>query len=321
MSNPELDAAVATVPDIARTRQLHEDAKKRLREHPMGDVPDVARNNVVDDAVRTFQADGSWPADLGKRAAKAYTAALEWEAERLARVRAKDATELLAYDTRQALASDALEHLGTRLDAILSDARKAAETLGDVRSADAAIKCGGAVVAAWSKVQSLTEDLTNVRQAQWTLLDPAPRPRSIAGEGDTDERRKLREWKRQGYGEVRRRLDDVPAFVQDATRSGRYSEEVLLWLASVETAYVPTSFEDLRDDAEIGDLVDVSAHADGPIDDRYQPTVLPPLEPKPTRTYSHSRTPDIDFSQSAPERPQVNSATPGVERTTDDYFS
>ncbi|CAM5435733.1 hypothetical protein STENM36S_08954 [Streptomyces tendae] len=69
MSNRELDAALATVPEIARTRQLHEDAKKRLRDHPAGDVPDVARNNVIDDAVRTFQADGSWPADLGKRTA------------------------------------------------------------------------------------------------------------------------------------------------------------------------------------------------------------------------------------------------------------
>ncbi|MFJ8808505.1 hypothetical protein [Streptomyces sp. NPDC102490] len=320
MSNRELDAALATVPDIARTRQLHEDAKKRLRDHPAGDVPDVARNNVIDGAVSTFQADGSWPADLGKRAAKAYTTAMEWEAERLARVRAKDATELLAYDTRQTLASDALAHLGTRLDAVLSDARKAAETLGDVRSADAAIKSGGAVVAAWSKVQSLTEDLTNVRQAQWTLLDPAPRPRSIVGEGDTDERRRLREWKRQGYGEVRGHLDDVPTFVQDATRSGRYSEEVLLWLAGVDNAYVPTSFEDLRDVAGLGDLVDVSAGADGPVVD-YSPRVEPIRQPRPAQTYTHSRTPDVDFSQPVPNRPRVNSVTPGAERTTDDYFS
>ncbi|MET8818231.1 hypothetical protein [Streptomyces rochei] len=320
MSNRELDAALATVPEIARTRQLHEDAKKRLRDHPMGDVPDVARNNVIDDAVRAFQADGSWPADLGKRAAKAYTAALEWEAERLARMRAKDSTELLAYDTRQSLSADALEHLGTRLDDILSDARKAAETLGDVRSADAAVKAGGAVVAAWSKVQSLTEDLANVRQAQWTLLDPAARPRSMPGDGDTDERRQLREWKRQGYGEVRGHLDDVPAFVQEATRSGHYSETVLLWLASVDTAYVPTSFEDLREVIEAEDLVDVSAGADGPLAD-YSPSVTPIRQPRPAQVYAHSSTPHLDASQPTPAKPKANATVPNSEPTTADYFN
>ncbi|MGW1541039.1 hypothetical protein ACWCPM_12520 [Streptomyces sp. NPDC002309] len=307
------------MPDIARTERLFDEAKTRLREHPHGVAPDVARNEVIDAAVSAFHADGSWPSDLGKRAARAHTSALEWEAERLARMRAKDSTELLAYDTRQALASDALEHLGTRLDEVLSDARTAAETLGDVRSADAAIKAGGAVVAAWSTLQRLVDELSNIRAAQWELLDPGPRPWSIAGADDTDERRKLRAWRRQGYGEVRGTLDDVPNFVQDATRTGRYSETVLLWLAGVETAYVPTSFGDLQDDAGAKDLVDVFAGADGPVVD-YSPHVAPVREPRPAQTYEHSSTPHLDYSQPNPEKPTAKAAHSDREPSTTDYF-
>lgn len=209
--------------------------------------------------------------DVGKRAAKAHTAALEWEAERLARKRAVDSTELLAYDTRQALASDALEHLGTRLNEVLSDARTAAETLGDVRSADAAIKAGGAVVEAWGRLQSLTADLANIRSAQWALLDPGPRPQSIVGDDDTDERRQLREWRRQGYGEVRDSRADYSA-----------NESHLLWLANVDKAYVPTSYEDLE--ADVTTATEPVAYDDhGPIRDM-SPMVLPEREYKPLNT-------------------------------------
>ncbi|MDX3142261.1 hypothetical protein [Streptomyces scabiei] len=236
-SNPELAAALATVPEIERTEKLLDEAKARLRDHPPGSVPDVARNDVINTVVAGFQADGSWPSDVGKRASKAYMAALEWEAERTARKSAVESTELLAYDTRQAYSADALEHLGARLAEVLSDAREAAETLGDVGSAGAAIKAGEAATAAWGRLQSLVTDLANIRAAQWALLDPGPRPRSIVGDDDTDERRQLREWKRQGYGEVRGARADAAS-----------TEEYLLWLARVGTAYVPASFGDLEAD-------------------------------------------------------------------------
>ncbi|WP_409473819.1 hypothetical protein [Streptomyces sp. HC307] len=272
MINPELAAAVGTVPDIERTERLLDEAKKRLREHPHGTTPDAARDEVINAAVGAFQADGSWPSDLGKRAAKAYTAALEWEAERIARKRAVESTELLAYDTRQAYSADALEHLGTRLDEVLSDARKAAETLGDVRSADAAIKAGGAVVEAWGRLQGLVDDLANIRAAQWALLDPGPRPRSIVGDDDTDERRQLREWRRQGYGEVRNSRVDVAT-----------TEAYLLWLANVGTAYVPTSYGDLE--ADVTAATEPIAYDDSTervVD--YSPRVTPERTYKPLGT-------------------------------------
>ncbi|WP_030660566.1 hypothetical protein [Streptomyces cellulosae] len=302
MSNQELARALATVPEIERTERLLDEAKKRLREHPRGTAPDAARNEVIDATVRTFQADGSWPADLGKRAAKAYTTALEWEAERIARDRAKTSTELLAYDTRQAYSADALAYLGTRLDEVLSDAREAAETLGDARTADAAIKAGGAVVEAWGHLQGLTDDLTNIRSAQWELLLPRLRPGDSVGMFD-EERRKLRGWKRDGFGEVKGSLDDVPAFVRAATDSGRYSEAVLLWLAGVGTAHVPTSFEDLQDDATAGTLPDAFEGADW-LD--HSPRVTPQPTPQPAKVFPHSSAPHLDHSQPAPAQPKAN---------------
>ncbi|MER6343760.1 hypothetical protein ACWC10_00380 [Streptomyces sp. NPDC001595] len=317
--NPDLAAALATVPEIARTERLLDEAKQRLREHPQGAVPDVARNEVIDAAVTAFQADGSWPSDIGRRASKAHTTALEWEAERLARQRAKESTELLAYDTRQALASDALEHLRTRLDEVLSDARKAAEVLGDVRSADDAIKAGGAVVEAWGRLQGLVDDLTNIRAAQWSLLTPAPRPRSIAGDHDDEQRRNLRQWKREGYGEVQGiRPADAPAFALDAMRTQRYTEAYLLWLAATGKAYVPTSYGDLE--ADVAASKEPVAYDDhGPVID-LSPRVLPLRKPRPAHTYTHSSTPHLDHSQPKPAKPEANAAHSDREPSTTDYF-
>lgn len=304
-TNTELEAAHAKVPEIARTTSLVEEARRRLRDHPMGTAPDVARNAVINEAVSKFQADGSWPADLGKRCARAFTSALEWESERWARERAKESTEVLAYDVRQTLSADALAHLGTRLDEVLSAALTAAETLGDVRSADEAIKVKNGAVEAWERLQELTVDLTNIRAAQWALLNPGMRPRSIAGDGDTDERRNLRKWRSQGYGEVRGRIDDVPARIREAARTGRYDEADLLWLASAEGAYVPTSYADLQDDVNVADLIDVTAGSDGSFVD-YTPRVTPEPQPTPSKVYAHSNMPLIDKSQQRAPKPQPN---------------
>ncbi|WP_405994583.1 hypothetical protein [Streptomyces sp. NBC_00986] len=301
--NPELVAALATVPDIARTEALLDDAKKRLREHPAGLSPDRARESVINDAVVKFQSTGTWPAGIGTGAATAYTTALEWEAERLARQQAKDSTELLAYDTRQLLASDALEFLGTRLSDVLSAAREAAETLGDARTAEDAIRAGGAVVAAWGSLQGLVEDLANIRAAQWTLLLPPVPPRGIVSDLDGDERREIRKWRAQGYGEVGAPLDDLPAFVRAATATGRYSAPVLLWLANADAAHVPTSYDDIHRYAGVADLIDVTSGADGRIED-LSPSVTPEPAPVPSKVFAHSSTPHLDSSQPAPAQPK-----------------
>ncbi|MET8418200.1 hypothetical protein ACWD7C_30090 [Streptomyces sp. NPDC005134] len=108
-TNPEEIAALATVPEIARTQKLYEDAKERLRKHRAGEEPTAARDRVIADSVDAFTASGKWPADVGAKAAKAYVDALEWDAERLALKRAVDLSEDLAHDTRELLSDDALQ--------------------------------------------------------------------------------------------------------------------------------------------------------------------------------------------------------------------
>lgn len=119
------------------------------------------------------------------------------------------------------------------------------------------------------------------------MLTPGLRPRSIVGDDDTDERRNLRNWRSQGYGEVH-------GSAVDEGRTGHYTEAYLLSLASNDNAFVPTSFEDLRDDVNAGDLVDAFAGADGPILD-YSPRerVIPePPAPQPTGA---ERTPELSY--------------------------
>ncbi|MFI9562411.1 hypothetical protein [Streptomyces rishiriensis] len=313
MTNPELTAALATVPEIARTEALLAGAKKRLREHPRGSSPDAARDEVINGAVTAFQADGKWPTNIARDAAKAYAEASAWEAERTARQRAVDSTELLAYDTRQDYSADALAFLGTRLDDVLRDARKAAEVLGDVRSAGDAIKAGGDVVAAWGTLQSLTTDLATIRAAQWELLLPRLRPGDVVGSFD-EERRKVRAWRSDGYGEVRGRLDDVPGFALDAMRRQQYTEPYLLWLASVGTAHVPTSVEDLE--AHVTAAQEPVQYDDrGPLVD-YTPHEAPMPAPVPSQVYAHSSAAHLDHSQPAPARPKAN-ATVADPKPTD----
>ncbi|MFI5795158.1 hypothetical protein [Streptomyces sp. NPDC051677] len=303
MTNPELAAALGHVPEIERTEKLLADAKKRLRDHPAGVDPDAARNDVIDGAVLAFQTDGTWRANIGRDAAKAHAEASAWQAERMARSRAVDSTARLAYDTRQDYSADALAYLGTRLEEVLSDARTAAETLGDVRSADDAIKAGGDVVAAWGRLQGLVVDLVNIRAGQWELLLPRLRPGDAVG-GFDEERRKVRAWRSDGYGETRGRLDDVPAFALDAMRRQQYTEAYLLWLARVGTAYVPTSVENLE--ADVMAATEPVMHDDhGPLVD-YSPYVTPLPAPVPSQVYAHSSAAHLDHSQPAPARPKAN---------------
>ncbi|MFJ9819701.1 hypothetical protein ACIRU3_31450 [Streptomyces sp. NPDC101151] len=290
-TNPELTVALAVVPEIERTERLLDEARKRLREHPRGMPPDAARDSVINDAVNAFQADGKWPANIGRDAAKAYADASAWEAERLARERAKESTELLAWDTRMTYSSGALEHLGTRLEEILSNVRAAAETLGHVRTADAAIKAGGAVVETWGRLQGLVDDITMVRAAQWELLLPRLRPGTPAGMDD--ERRKVSRWRNEGYGEVRTRLIDVPAFALEVMRSQRYTEAYVLWLATAGSAYVPASLDYFA--AEVTAATEPVSHDDhGPLLD-YSPHVTAIPESAAPAPTGAERTPELSY--------------------------
>ncbi|WP_097965817.1 hypothetical protein [Streptomyces sp. or20] len=314
-TNPEEIAALAAVPDIERTRKLHESAKTRLARHPAGEAPDHARNTVVAAVVDEFQASGTWPRDVGARAAKAFTDALEWEAERLALQRAVDVTDDLAHATRETLSDDALAFLGERLRDILSATRKAAESLGDVQSAEDAIRAGGDAVGAWSTLSALLDDYRNVRSAQWEFLTPQMGRHDIAGMND--QRKNMRQWKRDGHGHVMGfNPDNVPADVLTAMQSGRYTVAYLRWVASIGTAYVPGSRDELETEVQTTEgRNDVEYDDNGPVQNNpFAWHEAPVRDYGPAEVYPHSRAPQMDDSAPTPPKPKPN-ATVGDSST------
>ncbi|MET9409704.1 hypothetical protein ABZX90_28635 [Streptomyces sp. NPDC002935] len=284
-TNPELTAAWATVPDVAKAQGRHAEAVRLRRAFPSGVAPAQALTAVQDTAIATLTATGKWPANFAKDAAKAHAEAVVWEAEVVALRRAEDVLKYAAEDTRDSMAPDVLAHLGSRLDEILTAAKDASTALGDVTTADEAIDAGGDALNAWRRLTTLLGDLRNVRAAQWDVL------RGVSGD---DERAQMRTWIAQGHGEVRGiRLDDVPAHVRDAMRTQTYSIAQLVWVAHSEAGYVPTSFDELR--ATVEAATEPVTYDDlGPLRD-YSPRITPiPTPPAPALTGAE-RTPELRY--------------------------
>ncbi|MEU9775401.1 hypothetical protein [Streptomyces sp. NPDC047968] len=305
--NPELAAALAAVPDIQRTADVHEEAVRRLARHPAGEDPGTARQAAIDEAAHSFATTGTWPDDVGAKIADAYTSALVWESERLALRQAVEVTRERAAETREVLSHDALAVLGRRLDDVLSVARSSAETLGEVTSAEDAIRAGGRVVRAWSILQAAASDVANIRAAQWAIFLPQLRRHERVG--DNADRHKLMAWKRDGHGEVKGPRSDVPSFALDAMRAHSYTAAYVRWLANSGMAYVPTSFEELAEAVEAATPAPAIYDDAGPVHHlRVTETAIPtPPEPK---TFAHSRAAHLDYSAPTPDAPAAN-ATPG----------
>ncbi|MEV6055006.1 hypothetical protein [Streptomyces sp. NPDC052107] len=252
---------------------------------------------------------GSWPKDVGTKAAKTYADADAVLVERQARQRAVTKAEWLLHDALSDHAGKALAYLGKRLDDVLSAARTAVEAIGGARTAEDVIEAGGDAVAAWTRLRELTQDLENIRQAQWSLLAPRT-PGHGAGNADS----RVHVWRRAAAGHVRGlNAADAPAFVRDAIITGRVTLEFLRWTASQEGAYVPRSDDEIeadiaasRPDAFGGDAVDIT------------PAELPARGYEPSKTFEHSTAPHLDASSPTPPKPTPNATvgdpTPRVPR-------
>ncbi|MFI9175731.1 hypothetical protein [Streptomyces lincolnensis] len=309
-TNPELTAAWATVPDVAKAQERHEEAAKLRRAFPRGKSPAEALAALQAEAVVTFTDTGKWPTDYAKRVAKAHADALAWESEALALRNLEHATKAAAEDLRDSLSPDVLEHLDGRLTEILDAAKSAGEALGGVATAEQAIEAGGDVLDAWRRLTSLLKDYRNVRAAQWDVLNAV----SLS-----DDQSRMRTWRAQGHGEVKDvRMADVPPYILDVLRSGAYDVEFLVWVAQGGAGYVPTSYDDLE--IHVTAATEPVAYDDhGPLVD-LSPRVLPPREPRPAKTYTHSSTPHLDASQPTPAPPKANAIHPDREPSTADYF-
>ena len=309
-TNPELTAAWATVPDVAKAQERHEAAVKLRRDFPRGRTPAEALTAGQAEAVAAFADTGKWPSTFAKDAAKAHADALVWEAEFIALRNLEDVTKAAAEDLRDSLSVDVLEHLHSRLDEILDAAKAAGETLGDVTTAEQAIEAGGDVLDAWRRLTSLLKEYRNIRDAQWDVL------RAVSGE---EARMRTRRWRDAGHGEVKDvRVDEIPAHIRDVMRSSAYTVEYLVWVAQSGSAFVPTSYDDLE--FSVTASMEPMAYDDhGPLVD-LSPRVLPSPTPRPAKTYTHSRTPHLDAFQPAPESPKANATHSDREASTLDYF-
>ncbi|WP_157852833.1 hypothetical protein RFN58_12535 [Streptomyces iakyrus] len=101
-------------------------------------------------------------------------------------------------------------------------------------------------------------------------------------------------------------MDDIPAHILDVMRSGAYDVEFVVWLAQSGAGYVPTSYDDLEFHVTAS-TKPVAYDDHGPLVD-LSPRVLPPREPRPAQTCTHSRTPHLDASQPTPVNPKPNAA-------------
>jgi hypothetical protein len=311
--NPELDAARSSVPEIDAAERRLTAAKELLADVRYTGNPEQARDAVLDEAAAAFVAGGTWPTDLATRASRAYDAEEVASLERQGRQRAVTRAEWNLYEAVSDHSSAALEFLGARLADVLSDAQSAFQALGGANSAEDAISAGPDAVAAWTRLRTLTRNLEQVRQAQWSILRGPRVPGGSAGDADS----RVHVWKRQGHGHVRGlNPSDAPAFVREAIRTDQVSLQFLHWTASQEGAYVPRSDEELeadiatsKPDAFEGEVRDVT------------PVELPARQAsRPADVYGHSRAPHLDASQPAPAKPVPNATVADPASSAPTYF-
>ncbi|MFL4902767.1 hypothetical protein ACJ6WF_06185 [Streptomyces sp. MMS24-I2-30] len=317
ITNPELAAARSSVPAIDEAERRLKAARTLLADasHTVG--PDEARHAVLEEAAEAFIADGSWPKDVGKRAAKAFDDAQAIALDRQARQRAVMRAEWGVYNALDDHTEDALAFLGARLAELLTAARSAFETVGGARSAEDVIDAGPDAVAAWSRLRELTRDVGNVRTAEWDLLRGPKVPGSPVG-GDW----RGRTWRIQGFGHVKdTHPDEAPDDVRKVMRdvSGRVTLEYLRWLAFHDGAYVPASEDALESDVLCLTTPVAYDDADHPVRD-FSPVELPARGYRPSKIFEHSTTPNLDGREDLPAKPVPNATVDDPKPFTPTYF-
>ncbi|MET8960959.1 hypothetical protein ABZX69_15965 [Streptomyces sp. NPDC004074] len=314
MTNPELAAARASVPEIADAERKLQAAKELLADAPHAEAPDAAREAVIAKAAEDFLSGVAWPTDIGKRAAKAYDEADAALVDRQARQLAVKRAEWAVYEAVELYTEDALAYLGTRLEELLSDARTALETVGSVSTAEAAIEAGAAVVTAWSRLRTLAHDVGNLRTAQWDLLR-GPRVPGAGVGGDWT----ARQWMNKGFGHVRGlHPDEAPEEVRAALRDRRVTVDYLRWIAARDDAYVPVSEDELMGDVAVLTTPVSLSDSGQPAD--YSPVELPAREYRPSGVYEHSTTPNLDGSQILPAKPKPTATVADPKPRVPTYF-
>lgn len=292
--NPIEAEVYATIPAV--TKALDALRAMEERQRSLGYVPtaDEAREAIFSEALSTVQEGKPFPADVGKRAAAAWTKGLEAEYDARCTHLAVSRLRYVVDGLKADHAEDALAALAVVFDGFMTELRAAVADLDGARSAEAAIARGGKAPGAWRTMTELVGRLTAIRLAQRNII-----------KRDEPDDTAIRRLRLKGFFEVRTvDLDDVPRDIRQMLQFGGYNVDYLLWLATQDGAYVPRSFEDM----ESNDVADTGI-PDGPVAD-YNPIVTPHREPRPALIPPHARAPHIDHSQPTPDKPTSNGSVP-----------
>lgn len=290
-----LDEAWASVPDVVRLEKVKADVDAKKEAFGAYDLPERARDQSIDDAVRAAIESGKWPADAGRKAAKAYREAVERQSAGLALWEAARRLDEAVRCARVDNAEDALAFLGERLRDFMEEAQAAAADLGGVISADGAIAKGGKALDAWRTLTALLGVLRDIRAAQRSVLVPT---------GDAGRYGALQ---RAGHNEVKGMdANNIPDWAADAMRAQEFTVPYLVWLANSGAAWVPTSFSDLEAEAAVAADVGIS---DGPVTD-LSPMVVPVPDAPAAKAFPHSKGLHLDHSQPPGPKPTPNATVP-----------
>ena len=238
-------------PDVKQAEKLLDETRERLQALPPAPSPEEAQQAVIDAAVNAQRTDGApIPADIGERAAEAYTAALAPHAERLALHTAVSALSRRMPLLKSRASRVVLETLAAQLADVLTEVRAIVERSGHL-DGDSAIEAGDQGIEDYKRLRELVGVVDELRSVQ----------RSVYTE--TGDRGVLATLYREGHDQFRGvRTEPLPAAVA-AVVAGRRRRDVpfLLYMADSGRAWLPVDVEELTDEAR--DAEDLGRPDDG----------------------------------------------------------
>ncbi|MEU0225229.1 hypothetical protein ABZ177_12870 [Streptomyces sp. NPDC006284] len=254
------------VPDVQVAEKQLKETEERLSSLPRTPTPEEARQEVIDVAVEAQRTDGApIPADIGERAAEAYTAAIAPHAERLALATAVNALRRRMPLLKSRGSRSVLAALSAQLDDVLTEVREIVARSGHL-DADSAIEAGEQGLTDYRRLRELVGVVDDIRTTQRSVY---------AATGDAGV---LASLYRQGHdqfcgipaqegddGSPYRRTphpDALPADVLDVVQ-GRRRRDVpfLIYMAESGRAWLPVDLEELTGAAR--DAEDVGTPDDG----------------------------------------------------------
>ncbi|WP_261991349.1 hypothetical protein [Streptomyces sp. OR43] len=214
--------------------------------------PEHARKAVVDAAVSALRSDGTpIPADIGQRAAAAYTEALAPVAEREALTTAVDSLKRHIVYLRTRHTEPVLATLAGQLNDLMSEVRGILGTHGRIVDGETAIDAGPEAVDAFTRLRAIVNEVDALRATQRNVL------RDVV---DTGVLNAIYQAGHDQFSDVT--LHPLPADVKRVIAgTRRRNVAFLIFAAESGRHWIPTSVDELTADAS--GAVDIGSADDG----------------------------------------------------------